>query len=96
MNALANKTAALGALLDIELPVTLRFGRARLRLGDVLELEPESLLELDRAAAEPVDMIVNGRLIARGEVVEIEGNYGLRVLEVVSQGERLNASEGAY
>jgi len=84
-----------GVLLDIEMPLTLRFGGARLRLEDVLGLDAEAVVELDRAISEPVDVLVNGRLVARGTVVEVEGNYGVRVSEVVSQRERLNTTTGA-
>ena len=72
----------LAMLLDVNLSVTLRFGGRELLLKDVLELSSGSVLELDRDVHDPVDLILNDRVIARGEVVIVDGNYGLRVSEV--------------
>ena len=74
----------LDLLMDVELDVTLRFGGRRMRLREILELGPGSVVELDRQVQEPADLLLDGRLIARGEVVVVDGNYGLRVLEVIS------------
>jgi len=71
---------------DVELAVTLRFGSRRLLLREVLDLNPGSVIELDRAVHEPVDLLLDGRVIAQGEVVVVEGNYGLRVTEVAPPG----------
>ena len=71
-------------LLDVELEVMLRFGERRMLLRDILELGAGSVVELDRGVEEPADLLLDGKLIARGEVVVVDGNYGLRVLEVVS------------
>lgn len=79
-------------LLDVELPVSVSFGRALLKLNDALRLISGSLIELDRALSDPVELLVNNCVIARGEVVVIEGNYGIRVTEIVSQKERLQQS----
>jgi flagellar motor switch protein FliN/FliY len=68
--------------MDLELEVTLRFGGRNLLLKDVLELGPGSVLELDRQVQEPADLLLDGKMIARGEVVMVNGNYGLRVSEV--------------
>ena len=76
----------LDLLMDVELGVTLRFGSRRLLLREVLDLNPGSVIELDREVEEPVDLLLDGRVIARGEVVVLEGNYGLRVTEVAPQG----------
>lgn len=73
----------LDLLSGVELPVTLCFGRRRLRLREVLELNAGSVVELDRQVEDPVELLLEGRVIARGEVVVVDGNYGLRVLEVV-------------
>jgi flagellar motor switch protein FliN len=73
----------LGLLSGVELPVTLCFGRRRMRLRDVLELNAGSVIELDRQVEDPVELLLDGRVIARGEVVVVDGSYGLRVLEVV-------------
>jgi flagellar motor switch protein FliN/FliY len=70
-------------LMDVELGLTLRFGSRRLLLREVLDLNPGSVVDLDRQVQEPVDVLLDGRLVARGEVVVLDGNYGLRVTEVV-------------
>jgi flagellar motor switch protein FliN/FliY len=72
----------LDLLMDVELAVTLRFGSRRLLLREVLDLVPGSVVDLDRQVDEPVDVLLDGRLVARGEVVVLDGNYGLRVTEV--------------
>jgi len=77
-------------LRQVELPVTLRFGRREMLLREILELAPGAVLELDQHVEEPVELLVGPRLIARGEVVVVEGCYGLRVTEVVGAAERLN------
>lgn len=74
----------LGLLMDVQLALTLRFGSRRLLLREVLELSPGAVVELDRQVQEPVDLLLDGRLIARGEVVVMAGNYGLRLTEVVA------------
>jgi flagellar motor switch protein FliN len=71
----------LDLLLGVQLTVTMRFGARRLLLREVLELSPGAVVELDRRVAEPVELLLEGRLIARGEVVVIDGNYGLRVTD---------------
>jgi flagellar motor switch protein FliN/FliY len=76
-------------LLDVELPVSVSFGRATLRIGDAMNLVSGSLIELDRALTDPVELLVNNCVIARGEVVVVDGNYGVRLTEIVSQKERL-------
>jgi flagellar motor switch protein FliN/FliY len=70
--------------MDVELDVTLRFGSRSMLLRGILELDAGSVVELDRQVREPADLLLDGRLIARGEVVVVDGNYGLRVLEIVS------------
>jgi flagellar motor switch protein FliN/FliY len=76
-------------LLDVELPVSVSFGRATLRISDAMNLVSGSLIELDRALTDPVELLVNNYIIARGEVVVVEGNYGVRLTEIVSHLERL-------
>lgn len=73
-------------VIDVPLTVTLRFGQREMRLRDVLELNPGSLIELDRQIEEAVDLLLEERVIARGEVVIVDGNYGLRVTEIVQSG----------
>jgi flagellar motor switch protein FliN len=79
----------LDLLLDIELGATLRFGTRQMLLKDILELCSGSVVELDRRVEEPVDLLIDGRLIAKGEVVIVAGNYGLRILQVASQSEKI-------
>lgn len=76
-------------LLDVELPVSVSFGRAQLPLKDVIKLTTGSIVELNRSISEPVEVIVNNCVIARGEVVVIEGNYGVRIEQIISRQERL-------
>jgi len=76
-------------ILDIPLDVTVELGRVRMLIRDVLELSTGSVIELDRVAGEPVDLLVNGRLVAKGEVVVIEDNFGIRITEIVSPAERV-------
>jgi flagellar motor switch protein FliN/FliY len=74
----------LDLLMDVELAVTLRFGSRRLLLREVLDLIPGAVVDLDRQVEDPVDVLLDGRLVARGEVVVLEGNYGVRVTEVAT------------
>lgn len=74
-----------GLLMDIKLQVRVLFGRTNLRLRDVLKLASGSIVELDRSPDDIVELVVNDRVIARGEVVVVEGCYGIRVTEIVSR-----------
>jgi flagellar motor switch protein FliN/FliY len=69
-------------VMDVELNVSLRFGQRQLPLRDVLELTSGSVVELDRLVDEPVELLLDGKLVARGEAVIVDGNYGLRVTEI--------------
>lgn len=80
----------IGLLLDVPLQVTVELGRTQLRIRNVLELVPGSIVELDRLAGEPVDVLVNGKQIARGEVVVIDEEFGVRITDVASQANRLD------
>jgi len=75
-------THNLKMVMDVELNVSLRFGKRQLPLREVLELSSGSVIELDRLVDEPVDLYLDGKLIARGEAVIVDGNYGLRVTEI--------------
>jgi len=72
-------------LHDVEMTLTAEIGRTRLPVRQVLDLVPGTVLELDRAAGAPADVMVNGRLVARGEVVVIDEDYGIRITEIVSE-----------
>lgn len=78
-------------LMDVELAVMLRFGSRQAKLREVLDLATGAVLELDREVQEPVDLVLNGKVIARGEVVVVDGNYGMRVLEVASPQQRVSS-----
>ncbi|MBO3084924.1 flagellar motor switch protein FliN [Cellulomonas fengjieae] len=75
--------ASLRMLYDVEMTLTAEIGRTRLPVRQVLELAPGAVLELDRTAGSPADVMVNGRLVARGEVVVVDEAYGIRVTEIV-------------
>ncbi len=79
----------LSLLLDIPLKVTVELGRTQKQIKDILELSQGSIIELDKLAGEPVDILVNNKLIAKGEVVVIDENFGVRVTDIVSQWDRV-------
>ncbi|BBI34429.1 flagellar motor switch phosphatase FliY [Cohnella abietis] len=79
----------LNLLLDIPLKVTVELGRTQKQIKDILELSQGSIIELDKLAGEPVDILVNSKLIAKGEVVVIDENFGVRVTDIVSQWDRV-------
>jgi flagellar motor switch protein FliN/FliY len=86
---------ALGAgvelLLDVELEAALRFGCKEMPLGEILDLGPGDVVQLDRNVADPVDLIVGDKIVARGEVVLVNGNFGLRITEVAAPRKRLES-----
>jgi flagellar motor switch protein FliN/FliY len=79
----------LDLLLDVELDASLRFGQREMSLREILELRPGSVVELNRQLQEPAELLVGGRIIARGEVVIVDGNYGLRITDIVQPEKRL-------
>jgi len=79
----------LDLLLEVDLPIGVSFGRTQMRLKEALKLTTGSIVELNRSVTEPVEIIVNNCVIARGEVVVVDGNYGVRILEIISREERL-------
>ena len=83
----------LDVVLDIELPITVRFGETQMTLESLARLGPGSMIDLARSPDDPVDLLVNGRLVARGQVVVVSGCYGVRVNEVVSPADRLRSLE---
>jgi len=85
--------ANLDLLLDVVLEATLRFGQREMLLRDILELRPGSVVELNRRIQEPAELLVAGRVIAHGEVVIVDGNYGLRVTDVAHPQQRLESVE---
>jgi flagellar motor switch protein FliN/FliY len=83
------RSRTMNLLLDVDLPVSISFGKTRLPMNEVIKLTTGSIVELDRGVNEPVEVLVNDCLIARGEVVVVEGNYGVRILEIASRQERM-------
>jgi flagellar motor switch protein FliN/FliY len=83
------ESGPLGLLLDLELPLSVRFGRAQMPLERILELRPGSVVELEGSQDEQVDLLVNGSVVARGEVVAVEGQYAIRILEILSRDPKL-------
>lgn len=76
-------------LMDVALEVSVELGRSHMSIGEILSLRTGSVIELDKLAGEPVDVSVNGTLIARGEVVVVDEKFGVRITEVVSKARRL-------
>ena len=87
----AGGDSSLGLLYDIELDATLQFGSREMALHEVLELGPGDVVELDRHVSEPVDLVVGDRIVARGEVVVVSGNFALRITEVAAPQMRLES-----
>ncbi|MBP2635821.1 MAG: fliN: flagellar motor switch protein FliN [Firmicutes bacterium] len=78
----------IGLIMDVPLQITVELGRTRKLIRDILELTPGSVVELDKLAGEPVDILVNGKLIAKGEVVVIDENFGVRITDIITPLER--------
>ena len=89
LDAAAQKNLAM--LFEVDLDLSVSFGTTELPLQDVLKLASGSIVELNRSVNEPVDVLVNNCVVARGEVVVVEGNYGVRVTEIVSRKERIQS-----
>jgi flagellar motor switch protein FliN/FliY len=81
----------LDLLLDIQLPVVVRMGQTEMQMGELLKLTPGSILELNRSADAPVELLVNGKLIAKGEVVVVDGNFAFRITEIESRAARIRS-----
>jgi flagellar motor switch protein FliN/FliY len=77
-------------VLDVPVEVAVEIGRTRMTIGETLAIVPGTIVPLDRMAGEPVDLLVNGRRIARGEVVAVDEEFGLRVTDVVSPDRRVD------
>lgn len=80
-------------ILDVAVTLSLEVGRTRLPVRELLQLSQGSILELDRLAGEPLDVLVNGIRVARGEVVVVNDNFGVRLTEVVSPNERMERAK---
>ncbi len=87
--AVTGEQSSIDLILDVSLDLSVELGRTNIPVRDVLQLGPGSVIELDKLAGEPVDIMINGKLIARGEVVVIDENFGVRITEIASRSERL-------
>lgn len=85
----AEEPSGIELLMDIPLEISVELGRVKMLVKDVVELGTGSIVEIDKAAGEPVDVMVNGRVVAKGEVVVIEDNFGVRITEILTPQERL-------
>ena len=91
--AAAGGDVSLDLILDVSVSVALEVGRAKITVRELLQLSQGSILELDRLAGEPLDVLVNGVRVARGEVVVVNDKFGIRLIEVVSPSERLERAK---
>ncbi len=91
----ADDGTSIDRLLDIPLEISVELGRVKMLVKDVVELGTGSIVEIEKAAGEPVDVLVNGRLVARGEVVVIEDNFGVRVTEILNPQDRVTRMNDA-
>ena len=90
-SAQSTSTHGIDMLLDVTLPISIELGRTAMSIEDVLNLGPGSIVELNKLAGEPVDLLINDKLIARGEVVVVDENFGIRVTSMVSQQDRIKS-----
>ncbi|MCK4573470.1 MAG: flagellar motor switch protein FliN, partial [candidate division Zixibacteria bacterium] len=85
------ETRNIDLLMDVNLPISIELGRTKMSISDILSLGPGSVVELAKLAGEPVDVLVNQKIVARGEVVVIDENFGVRVTQLMTAEERLKA-----
>ena len=83
--------AALGLILDVEVPITVRFGEKQMLLDEVLKLGQGSCIQLDKIVDDPVELFVNQKLLATGEVVVVDGHYAIRITQIVSRADRIQS-----
>jgi len=81
----------MSVLMDVQLPVSIRFGETEMVLEEIVKLGVGSVIELNSGMDQPVELIVNNRILARGEVVTVDGFYGIRITEITSAGERFKS-----
>ncbi len=86
----SKETGNIGLILDVPLQVTVELGGTRMKIKDILDLGIGSIIELDKLAGDPVDVYVNGKMIAKGEVVVIDENFGIKITDIISPIERAN------
>ena len=81
----------IGLFLDIELEATLRFGERQMLLNEILDLNSGSVVELDRRLKDPVELLVRGKVVAKGDLVVVDGNYALRVTQIAAPADRMSS-----
>jgi flagellar motor switch protein FliN/FliY len=86
----SQEASNIGLIMDVYMEMTVELGRTRKLIKEILAMGEGTIIELDKLAGEPVDILVNHKLIAKGEVVVIDENFGVRVTEIVSPAERMN------
>jgi flagellar motor switch protein FliN len=89
-SAISSGGADLGRVIDVPVELAVEIGRTTMTIGETLSLAPGSIVSLNRLAGEPVDLLVNGKVIAQGEVVVIDEEFGLRITDIVSASQRLS------
>jgi flagellar motor switch protein FliN/FliY len=89
-SSLSSQETNLDRILDIPLLLSAQLGSTRMLIKDLLQLGPGSIVELDKLAGEPLEVLVNGRLVARGDVVMVNEKFGIRLTDVISPTERVN------
>jgi flagellar motor switch protein FliN len=88
--AVTSEGADLGRVIDVPVELSVEIGRTTMTIGETLSLAPGSIVSLNRLAGEPVDLLVNGKVIAQGEVVVIDEEFGMRITDIVSAQQRLS------
>ena len=86
-----NDSSNLAILMDVHLPVSIRFGETEMILEEVVKLGVGAIIELNSGIDQPVELVVNNRTFARGEIVTVDGFYGIRITEITSAGERFKS-----
>lgn len=88
-SSVSDEALSLDAILDVPVTLAIEFGQTQLSIGELLKLKPGSIVELGRTASEPLDILVNGTLVARGEVVVVNQKFGIRLTDIISPSERI-------
>lgn len=89
INELAQQKENITIIRDVPLEVTVELGRTKKAIKEILEFNPGTIIELDKIAGEPIDILVNGKFVAKGEVVVIDENFGVRVTDIINVEERI-------
>nr|WP_296969220.1 flagellar motor switch protein FliN [Tepidanaerobacter sp. EBM-38] len=87
----SSQSSSLDLILDVPLEVTVELGRTEKTIKEILEISSGTIIELDKMAGEPADILVNGKLVAKGEVVVIDENFGVRITEIINSIDRVKS-----